>query len=104
MNETAESGSGYPGYEALQSVLIAALEQASLGKGKERHANDEPFHQQEICSEAKKLGLGAPAFQVRKKTREAIRLAERGYQELAVEDLLGAINYAAAMVIVIQGE
>lgn len=82
-------------YQALRDILDAALEQASSGKGRERHANDEPFEEQQICSEARLLGLGAPVFQARKKAREAIRLAESGEYEKAMVDLLGAINYTA---------
>jgi len=91
-----------PGYESLAFVLNAALEQAQEGKGKERHASGEPFERQKICEITRRVGLGGPAFQVVKKTEEAVRLLERGNPAQAVEDLLGAINYAAAMVILVQ--
>ena len=91
-----------PGYERLQHVFDAALEQAAGGKGKERHVDGtEPFHEQDICTEAKKLGLAAPAFQARKKIKESLRLLEIKGPNAAAAELLGAINYAAAMVIVI---
>ena len=89
-----------PGYEALAEVLEAALQQAASGKGKERHANGKPFHQQPIMEEAYGVGIGFPAGQARKKILEATR----GYQahpQRAIADLLGAINYAAATVIYI---
>lgn len=89
-----------PGYEPLASILQEALDQAQTGKGKERHATDEPFAQQEICNGARLCGLGAMAFQVRKKILEAVRLIERNGVEAGAPDILGAINYAAAMLIV----
>jgi hypothetical protein len=36
------------GYEPLYGTLCCALNQAQSGKGKERHANDEPFLKQPI--------------------------------------------------------
>jgi hypothetical protein len=89
-----------PGYEPLASILQEALDQAQTGKGKERHATDEPFAQQEICNGARLCGLGAMAFQVRKKILEAVRLIERNGVEAGAPDILGAINYAAAMLLV----
>jgi hypothetical protein len=89
-----------PGYESLAEILQEALDQAQSGKGKERHAHDEPFDKQEICNGARLCGLGAMAFQVRKKTLEAVRLIERGGAEKGEPDILGAIVYAAAMLLV----
>jgi hypothetical protein len=89
-----------PGYETLAQILQEALDQAQSGKGKERHATDEPFAQQEICNGARLCGLGAMAFQVRKKILEAVRLIERNGVEAGAPDILGAINYAAAMLLV----
>jgi len=87
------------GYVSLFGVLKEALEQAQAGKGKERHAKDgEPFEQQKICEITRRVGLGGPLFQVCKKTIEAQKLGgERGVQEL-----LGAINYLAAAIIVMR--
>lgn len=92
------------GYDSLFKTLVEALEQAQAGKGKERHANGEPFDRQEICAEARKLGLAGPAMQARKKVREALRLLEISGPEAAVQELLGAINYTAAMAIVMRGK
>ena len=91
-----------PGYESLAAIFQDALDQAQHGKGKERHATDEPFERQEICDGARKCGLGAMAFQVRKKILEAIRLYETRGLAAAEGDVLGAMNYAAAMLIVMR--
>jgi len=86
------------GYEMLAWVLMEALDQAQHGKGKERHAEGgKPFHAQDICQEARDLGLAYPIGQARKKAKEALRLPAGK----AIEDLLGAINYLAAAVIVV---
>jgi hypothetical protein len=90
-----------PGYEKLAEVLQEALDQAQSGKGKERHANNEPFEEQQICQGARKHGLGAMSYQVEKKINEARRLFDLFGPEEAKPDILGAINYAAAMLIVI---
>jgi hypothetical protein len=84
-----------PGYEKLHSVLMRALNQAATGKGHERHANDDPFHEQIMCYMAGQLGIAAPVFQVVKKSVEACRLP----YPANVNELLGAINYAAGAVI-----
>lgn len=88
-----------PGYERLADILQAALNQAQQGKGSERHQQGTtPFHEQPIVSIARMVGPGGPAQQVMKKTQEALRMTpERG-----IAELLGAINYAAATIIVIE--
>jgi hypothetical protein len=91
-----------PGYESLAKVLQAALNQAQSGKGKERHAADEPFHEQEICQNTRAVGYGYPLGQARKKAREALRLLETKGPDAAIAECLGAINYLAAAVIVMQ--
>lgn len=90
-----------PGYESLFAVLTDALNQAQNGKGKERHAkDDEPFERQKICEITRRVGLGGPLFQVCKKVIEGQKLGgERG-----VAELLGAINYLAAAVIIMREE
>ncbi|MBR4422624.1 MAG: hypothetical protein IKS68_00215 [Mailhella sp.] len=89
------------GYEILCEVLGEAVEQASKGKGKERHARDgEAYESQIICEVARRVGLGYPLGQACKKIYESQRLdPERG-----IAELLGAINYLAAAVIVMQEE
>lgn len=77
--------------------------QASHGKGKERHA--EPgvaFTDQPIVTEGVEQGTnGFQIGQARKKALESIRLPTKDRQ---VAELLGAINYLAAAVIVLERE
>lgn len=87
-----------PGYELLADVLDAALEQAQAGKGKERHACGEAFHDQQIVQLGEWMSSTAFAVgQACKKSIESTRLpADRARAEL-----LGAINYLAAAVILL---
>lgn len=86
-----------PGYESLADVLLAAYEQAAVGKGKERHANDLPFHEQPMQTCCDLLGTDAGlAFQAIKKLREGSQFEELERWE---REALGAINYIAGMVI-----
>ncbi|QXN72703.1 hypothetical protein RCZAHN_94 [Rhodobacter phage RcZahn] len=86
------------GYEDLASILLEALAQASVGKGKERHAQNKPFDRQPICELPRMVGPAGTAYQVMKKTQEALRLPP----DRAVAELLGAINYAAATIKIIR--
>lgn len=84
-----------PGYELLADVLKRAYDQAAVGKGKERHANGEPFDEQVMQDGARRFGVGALLFQAFKKSEESQRLPlERG-----VAELLGSIVYLAGAVI-----
>lgn len=85
-----------PGYEPLSRVLMNALDQAQLGKGKERHADGESFDQQVICEVGRRVGLGYQLGQAVKKIYESQRLEG----EHGVNELLGAINYISAAIIV----
>lgn len=89
-----------PGYEQLAAVLDAALAQAQAGKGKERHAGEgEAFHDQKIVQLCEWMGSTQGAvFQVAKKALESTRLDDAA----AERELLGAINYAAAAVLVLR--
>lgn len=88
-----------PRYSRLESVLAAAYQHAATGKGLERHACGEPFEEQKICGLARYQGsIDGPVFQAAKKAIEAKRLP----RERAVAELLGAINYLAAAVILIE--
>lgn len=84
------------GYEALGEAFAAAMEQASRGKGADRHAEKgERFSDQLIMSIPKRLGPGGECFclgQALKKICESRRLAPAP----ARAELLGAINYIAA--------
>jgi hypothetical protein len=87
-----------PGYESLANVLDAALEQAQGGKGRERHSSGEAYEDQPIVVLNEFLGSNHGAlFQACKKARESARLAP----EHARAELLGAINYLAAAVIIL---
>lgn len=91
------------GYEPLFITLVDALNQAQSGKGVKCHARkDEPFLDQKIMEISRRVGLGGPAFQVVKKTEESLRSMDNDNPERAIEDLLGAINYAAAMILLIE--
>lgn len=86
-------------YLLLWNTLRDAWDQAASGKGKERHQKeDESFEDQPICMFARRVGLGYPLGQAMKKIDEAARMEP----EAAVRELLGAINYLAAAVIVIR--
>jgi len=84
------------GYELLAEVLTEALNQAQHGKGKQCHGNGRPFLEQPIMVGAREVGAGGLAFQSRKKILEATNCKDGGR---AIEDLLGAINYCAAQII-----
>ena len=88
-----------PGYAALGTVLDDALDQAQAGKGAARHALDgEAFVDQQIVQLCEWLGSSQGAiFQATKKALESTRLP---YGRARAE-LLGAINYLAAAVIVL---
>lgn len=82
-------------YAALYSELMSAYTQASAGKGKERHANDEPFEQQKILVIQRWLGespISGVLFQAAKKVIEAARLSP----EAAIAELDGATVYLQA--------
>lgn len=100
-----DEGKEYDLYESLNSVLDDACEQASKGKGAERHANNNKYEDQVICVVGRLLKdhpFGAHAYQVIKKTIEAGRLYKIKGPEAAYQEVLGAINYAAAMNILIK--
>lgn len=84
-----------PGYECLSAVLQDAFEQASGGKGRERHATDLPFDQQPMQKLCDLYGPGFALGQAAKKSQESQRLP----YERARAELLGAIVYTAGAVI-----
>lgn len=87
-----------PGYEKLRDVLERAYNQASKGKGAERHGKDLPFHLQPMQQIADMYGIGFMLGQVAKKIEEAQRLPK----ERAINEILGAINYCAGAVIFLE--
>ena len=90
-------------YTALKWVLGLAVEQASAGKGLERHASPgERFEEQQIVKIGLWLGQrGSPDFnlgQAAKKALEAARLP----REHAQAEILGAINYLAGAYLILE--
>jgi hypothetical protein len=87
-------------YKSLEDVLDRALHQAECGKGKERHARgDTPFDRQPICEIGRMVGIGYNLGQAMKKAQEASRLPD---PQRMIAELLGAINYLASAVILIE--
>lgn len=89
-----------PGYETLAEVFHRAFEQAAIGKGKERHANGEPFNKQVMQTGAHRFGVGALLFQAFKKSEESQRLPH----DRAIAELLGAMVYLAGAVIAMEAK
>lgn len=89
-------------YSGLRRILDMAFQQASQGKGKERHANGREFDRQPIMELARMHGLGYPTGQAAKKLQEAHTLLRLRGKEAAIQEILGAINYAAAAVLLIE--
>lgn len=85
-------------YLCLSNVLSEAFDQAALGKGRERHAEDKPFEEQPIMWIERHFAsfqLG----QAVKKIHESQRLDTDG----AVAELLGAIIFISAHIISLRG-
>lgn len=89
------------GYEDLEAVLKAALQQAAVGKGKERHANDRPFREQPMQVICELLGShDGMLYQAIKKVQESKRMPT----DRAIHELLGAIVYTAGAIVYLQRE
>jgi hypothetical protein len=90
------------GYERLGEVFELAIEQAAKGKGRKRHSNGEPFDKQQICWIPKQQGsVDFCTGQAVKKCLEINRLIGISSR---IDELLGAINYIAAAIIVLQDQ
>ncbi|MDX0262446.1 hypothetical protein GOC60_14785 [Sinorhizobium meliloti] len=100
--EPPEHAADDPAYAPLADVLREAHAQAATGKGSERHANGKPFDQQPIMDIARRHGVGFQLGQVEKKTDEAHGMLKRGEADAAIRELLGAINYTAAAILLIR--
>lgn len=100
--ESRPSGHQVIGYEPLARVLQLAYEQSAKGKGRERHANGKPFLKQPLLEISRMVGVGGPAYQVCKKTQEAVSMHASGRHEAAMAEFLGAIVYAAACYIIVE--
>ena len=93
------------GYQKLDDVMLDALNQSQSGKGLQRHANNNAYEDQVICVAQRLLKnhpFGGHAYQIIKKTIEAGRLYNIKGSEAAYHEMLGAINYASAMCILIK--
>lgn len=80
-------------YAPLRRVLDLAHEQASGGKGAQRHGQGKPFDRQPMMEISRMLN-GSPIgcmYQAIKKTQEASRMEP----DAAKREILGAINYLA---------
>jgi hypothetical protein len=90
------------GYERLVEVLVDALDQAQNGKGRERHAVTQgvfrTFDRQPILEIGRMAGHGYEVGQAMKKAHEACELPP----DRAVQELLGAIVYLAAAVMLLR--
>ncbi len=85
-------------YQELERVLDLVLERASGGKGLERHANQKPFHEQEIVREGEHLGISGHLYQIRKKALETRRIPI----EDAKNELLDIAVYACAAYLILE--
>jgi hypothetical protein len=88
------------GYERLGEVLELAIEQASKGKGNDRHSNGESFEKQQICSIPKEQG--STDFCTGQAIKKCFEVNQLSGTKAKVDELLGAINYIAAAIIVLQ--
>jgi hypothetical protein len=85
------------GYDELLSVLKEAYEQASIGKGRERHAHgDKAFTDQQILTGQRKYGMGFALGQADKKMEEAFHMSNWAS---ARRDLLGVLVYVSAAIL-----
>jgi len=84
-----------PGYGKLAIALQEALNQAQLGKGKDRHANNNEAFEEQLIMVIERLGVGFQLGQAIKKICESVRLDK----DRSISELMGAINYIAAHII-----
>lgn len=85
-------------YAPLRRVLDLALQQASAGKGAERHGGGKPFDKQPMLEIGRMVGWQFCLGQAMKKTQEASRME----REAAQRELLGAINYLAGAYLLLE--
>lgn len=91
------------GYEQLAGVLAEAHDQAASGKGRERHnGRGVSFDRQPILEIGRMCGPGFNTGQAMKKIQEAMGMLQRGETDAAIRELLGAINYTAAAILLIR--
>jgi len=88
-------------YSRLTQVINEAADQAIIGKGKQRHACDQKFEDQQICQLNRwldKSPISGILFQLCKKALECNQLDPKA----AIHELRGVINYAAAGIILME--
>lgn len=89
-------------YAELKEQLGLACEQASKGKGIERHGETgERFTDQIIC-QLSRLQIDYARGQAVKKIIESFHMEKRGDLPAAQKELYGAINYVASRCIILQ--
>ena len=88
-------------YTKLRGALDEAFKQSAEGKGRERHANGKDFERQPILEIGRMVGPGFQLGQVMKKAQEAASMIARGDYEAARTEILGAIVYSAATVVML---
>ena len=84
-------------YSTLHTVLQLAYDRASKGKGKERHANNQPFDQQVMARANRATNGGFSYGQIMKKIEEIPNLKSDSER---VNEMLDIIVYAAGYVLV----
>lgn len=83
-------------YHSLANALLGAFDQASAGKGKERHANDLPFTKQKMQTISHTQGhVGGLIYQISKKALES----EKMESDARIRELQGVIVYAAGAIV-----
>lgn len=86
-------------YERPARVLDDALDQVMHGKGKQRHATDEPFEKQGMIRR-NKVHRGGCLFQAAKKVEESERMNNGDKRR----ELLGAIMHIVGEIMTLEDE
>lgn len=92
------------GYENLFNILGEALERAQTSKGRERHAPKNEFFSDQIIFIIERLNVGWQRGQAIKKIVESSVLELKGKKDMVIEELLDAIVYLAAKVLILREE
>lgn len=82
-------------YDKLLSILMDAFDQASKGKGVERHGNGLNFEDQDMLKTMDRVGIGFALGQAIKKITEGSRMR----RTKAKQEFLGAIVYLAGAIL-----
>ena len=84
-----------PGYETLAKTLERAHDRAAHGKGKERHANGQPFEEQPLFQIMRHTSEDFATGQALKKIIESQGFTDRSKR---VNELLDVIVYLSAAI------